>query len=812
MTVSGAVLILFVVLLRMIAVKRLPKDTFLILWGIVLIRLLVPVSVPSAYSVYGLADWSAVWEADAEKGNDAFGCGMLADMSGREALLPWRALDSGLPLSEEADVTTWEQIDGGARKETDAEAQRYAGGTKYGKIALVLFIGWIAGAFTLLVFFIMAYLCGLLRFRTSLPVREANVEKWLREHPLKRSISVRQSDKITAPLTYGFWHPVILVPKKTDWSDTVKLEYILLHEYVHIRRFDIVSKLIAVLALCIHWFNPFVWLMYVLFNRDMELACDEKVVRRFGEMGKAGYARTLIAMGAEQSGLVAFGNHFGRNAVEERIVAIMKWRKASLFRKMLSAVLVIGVASVYAVSTLTIKVNAENADTLSGVAQLRDGAVLLDADFTEEEYEELLALQFDGYEEMSVAQYQEKVWAYTDTVPYRTLLERFSQSETLYASRNDNETAAFLFYILEPLTAERWQERGFGGSVSATGSPAPSENGILDIALLEYEITFSLKKPYVLTVRAYDDARKGMMDGLADFLQHCTKEQLQDETYMEEAILTQIGVLKQKWSTEALEIWVEYAYMPLTLEAEEDISGEQPLTTDEYYRNVAELENQPETKGEERAEEEWKEPRINEYATEEDYRSLFTLQTAGYQQLSVADFNEALLDWGNANFDAYERIREDYYRNDYQVELSDEELFFIGITMEFSGEENYRRIQSLRTGRPEEAPGYRSYLMEKEAADGITWCGFEYEFTYRLSDQNAVTVAARDGQLSGVLREINCFWEETSLEELLRMTKADVLQKLNEIAVKYSNDWIEITIDEECLYFEGMDERASGTE
>lgn len=128
--------------------------------------------------------------------------------------------------------------------------------------------------------------------------------------------------------------------------------------------------------------------------------------------------------------------------------------------------------------------------------------------------------------------------------------------------------------------------------------------------------------------------------------------------------------------------------------------------------------------------------------------------------------------------------------------------------MTFSGEENYRMIQSLKTGRPEEEPGYRSYRMAKAIEGGIAWCGFEYEFTYRLSDKNAVTVAMRDGQLNGVIRDIDDFWEGTSLEELLQMTKEDVLQKLNEIAGKYSNDRIKITIDEERLYFEGMDERA----
>lgn len=774
MTVSGAALILLIVLLRMMAVNWLPKDTFLILWGIVLIRLLVPLSVPSAHSIYSLIDRSASWNVYVEGSDEVFSGEISEDSLAAES--PSNH-ETAVTAQEQGVIGTQEQAKMGTQDGMGIQA--YDGRKPFGQPFFLLFIGWCMGTFALLLFFLSVYLRGLFCFRTSLPVQEAYVEEWLREHPLKRSVSIRQSDRITAPLTCGLFRPVILMPKKNDWNNTIQLEYVLLHEYVHICRFDAVIKLIIVLALCIHWFNPFVWALYVLFNRDLELSCDEKVLRRFGETERAAYARTLIDMAAVQSGFIAFGNHFGRNAVEERVVAIMKWREASFYKKLLAAVLIVGVLAVFAASTLTMEVSAVDNE----VSAAKDMASLPDTDFTEEEYAKLLALQFDGYEDMSVAQYQEKVWAYTDTVPYRNLLERFSQCEALYAARNDNETAAFLFYVLEPLTAEKWQKRDFGGYVLATGSSASDENSISDNAMLEYDITLSLKMPEALTVRAYDEARKGMINGLADFLRSRTKEQLQDEGYMERAILTQIDVLKQRWSTDAMDILVEYEYMPLTVEKEN---------------------SEEETEQEDA----WDEPRINGYATEEDYRSLFILRTADYQQMSVADFNKALLDWGDENFGAYERIREDYYKSDYRVELSEEELFFIGITMNFSGEENYRKIQSLKTGRPEEAPEYRSYLMEKAIGDGIAWCGFDYEFTYRLSDKNAVTIAMRDEQLSGVVRDINDFWEETSLEELLQMAKEDILKKLNEIAVKYSNEWIQITIDEERLYFESMDERA----
>ena len=107
------------------------------------------------------------------------------------------------------------------------------------------------------------------------------------------------------------------MPKKKDWENSQQLKYVLLHEYTHICRFDMVTKLIAALALCIHWFNPFVWAMYILFNRDIELSCDESVVRHFGENTKSFYARTLITMEEKKSGLTPLYNSFSRNAIEE---------------------------------------------------------------------------------------------------------------------------------------------------------------------------------------------------------------------------------------------------------------------------------------------------------------------------------------------------------------------------------------------------------------------------------------------------------------------------------------------------------------
>ena len=167
---------------------------------------------------------------------------------------------------------------------------------------------------------------------------------------LRRSVQIRQSDQISAPLTYGIVRPVVLMPKKTDWENGQQLQYILTHEYMHIRHFDMVWKLIAVAALCVHWFNPMVWLMYYIFNSDIELSCDESVVRQFGDNSRISYANTLITMEEKRSGLTPFCNNFSKSAIEKRIMAIMKTRKRTVRAVISGAVILVAVVILFATS------------------------------------------------------------------------------------------------------------------------------------------------------------------------------------------------------------------------------------------------------------------------------------------------------------------------------------------------------------------------------------------------------------------------------------------------------------------------------
>lgn len=311
MSLSASVLIMAIVIIRALTLHKLPQKTFLVLWGVVIYRLLIPFSITSHFSFYTGIDMAKRIFAGRVAESSPAGISGIPDMANMPG--------TGEPIGVVASATI-----------------------------LPIEIVWLVGMSACALFFIVAYIKCCREFKTSLPVENDGVTRWPREHPLRRPVQIRQSDRIKAPLTYGVFRPVILLPKETDWTDETKLHYILTHELVHIRRFDALTKLVLTAAVCVHWFNPLVWVMYVLANRDIELSCDETVVRAFGETIKSDYALTLIGLEEKKNRLTPLVNNFSKNAIEERVVSIMKIKKTSLTGIFLALVLVVGTVTVFA--------------------------------------------------------------------------------------------------------------------------------------------------------------------------------------------------------------------------------------------------------------------------------------------------------------------------------------------------------------------------------------------------------------------------------------------------------------------------------
>ena len=318
MSMSAAILIIIITVLRAVSIHKLPKKTFLFLWGLVFFRLLFPISIPSVFSVYSWipqGDMSYISEPS---------------MSKPQNYSP-RFSDTSYIVAD--NITT----NVGAQGFSDWSTSLWT-------------VLWFIGFLLCVLYFITAYRRGMKKFKNALPLETAFIKEWKENHPLKRTLSIQSSDQVSTPLSYGILKPVILIPRNLDFENTEVLNYILTHEYVHIRHFDILTKMLMMLAVSIHWFNPMVWVMYLLLNRDIELICDETVIKLFGEKNKSSYAHILIDMEIQKAGLMLLCNNFSKNATQERISAIMKTRKTSFFMIVLATILFMGVTVGFATS------------------------------------------------------------------------------------------------------------------------------------------------------------------------------------------------------------------------------------------------------------------------------------------------------------------------------------------------------------------------------------------------------------------------------------------------------------------------------
>ncbi|WP_419543167.1 M56 family metallopeptidase [Negativibacillus massiliensis] len=340
MSLSAALMIVAIIILRALTIERFPKKTFLVLWWIALLRLLIPFSIPSVMSFYSWFDPNLP--------------AVVEQSSAMESTFEPVLDDS----SETMENST--QFEMTPIPDTDIEYVEVKPSKSFSEIFFDMLPAiWGVGIGVIAAFFGINYWKGVREFRMSLPVENEFVNEWLSSHQLRRNITIHQYDCIHTPLTYGIFRPVILLPKESLEQSPSTLNFILTHEWVHIRRFDCVTKILLTAALCIHWMNPLVWVMYLLFNRDIELSCDETVLHLLGRNRRSDYALALINMEEQKGGFASFASGFCRNAIEERIRAIMKMKKASLITILAAVVVVVCVSILFATSAKNNPIDTE---------------------------------------------------------------------------------------------------------------------------------------------------------------------------------------------------------------------------------------------------------------------------------------------------------------------------------------------------------------------------------------------------------------------------------------------------------------------
>ena len=307
MSASASALIAAVLLLRLIFGKHLPRYTFTALWAIAALRMLIPFyAVP-----------------------------MTENAALHDAMPPFvQRTNTGYPEKAESD------------------------GNK--NILPIAEVVYSAGVLLTGAFFLIPHMRFMRDVSSALPAEDDHHEM-ITPFNIRRKVCVKISDRIISPVTVGVIRPVILLPKCMDY-DKKTMDFILVHELVHIKRFDVLMKYLSAAAVCVHWFNPLAWIMFRMNCRDIELACDEEVLKITGG-DPAEYAMALISAEENKAALTA---GFGSSEIKERIGAIMNFKNKS--------VICIAAAAVLVAASMTVFVSADffRSDASADTAEASD--------------------------------------------------------------------------------------------------------------------------------------------------------------------------------------------------------------------------------------------------------------------------------------------------------------------------------------------------------------------------------------------------------------------------------------------------------
>lgn len=397
------------------------------------------------------------------------------------------------------------------------------------------------------------------------------------------------------------------------------------------------------------------------------------------------------------------------------------------------------------------------ADAHPFIALPGDGA-MPDPSFSPEEYRKLWDLRTDGYRRMTIAAFRDRIGKLTDNKEYLDLLERFWQSGILDQMKDTDAMASFLFYEL-PLAGDDWAARTYHGEARSMHA--------VDAARLEYSYTLTILDADKVMLKDYDDVRLGVKDAMRDLLINLTDEELRDAAGMRAYIQSYVDDLLPDLGSPDVGVEFEFMYYPLTAEAKACAS---------------------ELRG-----------------TEEDYRSLLALMTPDCADLSVADFDEALLAWANADYFRMVRIDEDALHGRYPANLRAEERDFISLTVALSGAENGRRVQSIYENAAMADPSYQQILPQKMEATrqgAPLWCDFGYRFSYHIADPEEMTIGERDSCIGGMIRDVEKFWDDATLADLLAMERSDLVSRLKALADAHSRGGLTISIDESQVHLD----------
>ena len=292
-SIAASWIVIAVLILRF-CLKKAPKWVNVLLWGIVAVRLIFPFSIESALSLIPSAE----------------------TVSPSIMMETAPSVQTGVPALDQVINPV---IDHSLAPAPGASANPL-------QIWIpVLTVIWLLGVAALFLYSAVSYR------RLRRRVCEAVI---LRDN-------IYQSENVCSPFVLGIIRPKIYLPYHMDKRE---MDHVIAHEQTHIRRRDHWWKPLGFLLLTVHWFNPLLWLGYILLCRDIELACDEKVIREMGSEQRADYTQALVSCSVSRRSIAACPLAFGEVGIKERVKSVMNYKKP--FWIVLASVVVCAVAAV----------------------------------------------------------------------------------------------------------------------------------------------------------------------------------------------------------------------------------------------------------------------------------------------------------------------------------------------------------------------------------------------------------------------------------------------------------------------------------
>ena len=293
MSISAGYIVLAVLLFR-ILLKKAPKWINVVLWGIVGLRLICPFSIESVLS---LIPSSEVVSPDIMMDNTP-------------------AINSGIPIIN----SVVNPVIGESFSPTPGNSAN-----PLQILIPILSAIWIAGMVTLIIYTVVSY---------------AKIKRKIGTAVLYTD-NIYQSENVVSPFVLGIIKPKIYLPFGMNQKD---MEHVVAHEMAHIRRKDHLWKPLGFLLLTLHWFNPLMWLGYVLLCRDIELACDEKVIGELDRDSRADYTEALLACSVNRRMITACPIAFGEVGVKDRVKSVLSYKKPAFWIIIAAVVACVAVA------------------------------------------------------------------------------------------------------------------------------------------------------------------------------------------------------------------------------------------------------------------------------------------------------------------------------------------------------------------------------------------------------------------------------------------------------------------------------------